>query len=188
MHPACGSGALQRLADQITSMEQEHPGSSLIILDLFSKEQSSAMNCTNTDSILRIPPGTETHCQSITGMLTAPSPIQLLNTYLLPTPVEQDLRSTKPRVNSAGRLDDDVMERTDTNFVRRQCRWRKCPNQDFNIQQWKQFCSQRKEKLEFSRGLFLQTRTVPDLSCYCRVLFILSYEKSRSRLVQSSIY
>lgn len=62
---ACVSGALQRLANQITSMEQERPDSLLIILGGILKEQTSAMNRTNTDSILSISPGTETHHHTV---------------------------------------------------------------------------------------------------------------------------
>ncbi len=51
------SSALQKLADQITDTEQQHPDSVLIILGDFNKA-NLPVNCQNTDSMLHVPPET----------------------------------------------------------------------------------------------------------------------------------
>ncbi len=60
------SAAMQKLAEQISEMEQRYPVSLLIILGDFNKKRISHVNCKNTDSTLHVPPETVIYWITVT--------------------------------------------------------------------------------------------------------------------------
>lgn len=109
---ACVREALQRLANQITSMEQEQPDSLLIIQGGFqqSKPQSSTVQIQAVYEVLL--PGTETHCHTVLMLPHAAfksSDHSSFSNLQTKTKIQR-----KPLVSIADRQASDLIGLTDT--------------------------------------------------------------------------
>lgn len=121
--------ALQRLANQITSVRQEHPDCILIIWGILT-EQSSAMSCTNTGSVLSIPRGTETDCHTVLKDAYCSFPPVAFEPCDRSSSSISQKKSRDPE-KARGKHGERIEQCADwarwyCNIVGCQCRWRKC--------------------------------------------------------------